>query len=248
MEINTKLQNALKAFGTIVLIVLAALPLYYNREKTTSLEIKKISEVELTRPLNVERLSSSYLYDSIPVEHLWQTAYVIKNIGETTIFGEGFENKSIRGNALKLHIKNCDNLLSVTITDTTTDAELINDSIKFTQWRPNEFIELLLLADGSRAPEISLNDRDIQKATISSVSYSPEEQLVKQRMMDKLPRALKNSLWWITIVVDVFLLVIVVYGTIDESIKIAHKRSPASNLIAFIWIALWLILSLLWMF
>ena len=45
MEINTKLQNALKAFGTIVLIVLAALPLYYNREKTTSLEIKKISEV-----------------------------------------------------------------------------------------------------------------------------------------------------------------------------------------------------------
>lgn len=41
MEINTKLQNALKAFGTIVLIVLAALPLYYNREKTTSLEIKK---------------------------------------------------------------------------------------------------------------------------------------------------------------------------------------------------------------
>lgn len=58
MEINNTIQKILRGLGTIVLIVLAALPVYYNRTKTTSLEIKKISEVELTRPLNVARLTS----------------------------------------------------------------------------------------------------------------------------------------------------------------------------------------------
>ena len=141
MEINNTIQKILRGLGTIVLIVLAALPVYYNRTKTTSLEIKKISEVELTRPLNVARLTSSYLYDSIRVEHLWQTSFVIKNVGENTLYGEGFDSKNIRNNALGLEIKNCDTLLSVAVMDNTVSASLKGDSIQFVQWRPNEYIE-----------------------------------------------------------------------------------------------------------
>ena len=103
MEINKKLQSALGAIATIILIVLAALPIYTNRKKTTSLEVKKINEVELTRPLNITRLSSIYMYDdSIPVKHLWQTYFVIKNTGETTA---NIDNSSVRIISLTYTIK-----------------------------------------------------------------------------------------------------------------------------------------------
>ena len=78
---------------SVLSLVFAALTFYYNREKTTLLEINRVNDFELTKPLNIKNLSSIYMYDSIPVEHLWQSSFVITNKGETTIYGEGFETK-----------------------------------------------------------------------------------------------------------------------------------------------------------
>lgn len=249
MNFNSKFWTIAGVIVPTLALIVTIFMFYASREKKTSLEVKKISDTELTRPLNVAQLSSTYLYDSIPVDHLWQTSYVIKNTGENALYGEGFENKNICGNFIKLHIRNTNKLLSIKITDTNADALLDNDSsLRFTQWRPSEYVELLLLSDGPKAPEIIINDRDIQNATISYVIYSPEEQLVEQRMMDRLPRSLDRALWWIAIIFDALLLLIMIYGIVDGIIQTVKKKSKASDLIPFIWVAVCLILSSLWMF
>lgn len=248
MEINNTIQKILRTLGTIVLIILAALPLYYNRTKTTSLEIKKISEVELTRPLNVDRLTSSYLYDSIRVEHLWQTSFVIKNVGDNILYGEGFDNKNIRNNALGLDIRNCDTLLSITIADNTTGASLKDDSLQFIQWRPNEYIELVLLSDGQVAPEIIINDRDIQNATISYVTYSPKEQLAPQRFVDRWPKGLTKVIWWIAFVFEILSILVLLLAMIMQLVKASSKEERKSNIFVFIWILILVLLPMTWMF
>lgn len=247
MQINYTIQRILRAMGTIVLIVLAALPLYYNRTKTTSLEIKKISEVELTRPLNVDRLTSSYLYDSIRVEHLWQTSFVIKNVGDNTLYGEGFDDKNIRNNALGLDIRNCDTLLSVAIIDNTTGASLSGDSLQFIQWRPNEYVELLLLSDGQVAPEITINDRDIQNATISYVTYSPKEQLASQRFVDRWPKGLTRVFWWVVVIIEIASLLILLLAMAMQLMKESSKEERKSNIFVYVWILILVLLPMIWM-
>lgn len=248
MQINNTIRQILKAMGTIALIILAALPLYYNRTKTTSLEIKKISEVELTRPMNVDRLSSSYLYDSIRVEHLWQTSFVIKNVGDNTLYGEGFDNKNIRNNALGLDIRNCDTLLSIAAVDNTTGASLRGDSLQFVQWRPNEYVELLLLSDGQVAPEIIINDRDIQNATISYVTYSPNEQLAPRRFVDRWPKGLTKVVWWIVFVFEILSLLLLLFAMILQLMNVSSKDERKSNVYVFVWILILVLLPMIWMF
>ena len=138
--------------------------LYLNRQKSTILEVKTISNVELTRPLNVNHLSSSYFFDdTIPVEHLWQSSVVITNIGETTLYGEGFDSKNIKGESLSIQLNNCDNLLSVEKVDGYSDVFLQKGALCFSQWRPNEYVELRILADGPEAPSLQINERDIKE-------------------------------------------------------------------------------------
>lgn len=252
MEINATIQKVLKAVGTIALIVLAALPLYYNRTKSTALEIKKINEIELTRPLEVDKLTSIYLYDSIPVEHLWQVSFVIKNTGDVTLLGEGFENKNIRGNAIALHITNCEKLLSIDVINTNTDAVLQEDhSLKFTQWRPSEYVELMLLSDGSVAPDMVISDRDIPNVSITKVMYSPEEQLVQKKMVDRWSKGLKSTLWWITIVIEIISFIILFLACVMpviQSKNAKERKENASSFLICLWIVILVLLPMLWMF
>lgn len=251
MKIDAKFWTIIGVIISFVALCITIVEIYLNREKQTILEIKKISEIELTRPLEVARLSSMYLYDSIPVAHLWQVSCVIKNAGEVAILGDGFANKNIRGHAINLHIINCEQLLSVDITGTNTDAVLLNDtSLKFTQWRPNEYVELLLLSDGPLAPEVTINDRDIQNATITNVKYSPQEQLIDKRLMDKLPMALSNTLWWITIIAESISLLILLLAYIVPNVreKDNKNKKDTSEVVVFIWIIILILLPIIWMF
>ena len=148
--------------GTIVLIVLGILQFVNDRHKPTILEIKTISGIELTRPLNVEHLSSTYLYfDSIPVEHLWQSSYVITNIGGTSLYGKGFDVKNIKGDALLFHLANCEKILSIELIKTNAGICLQDKSLQFSQWRPNEYVEIRIISDGPTFPELQIDERDI---------------------------------------------------------------------------------------
>lgn len=51
--------------GTIIgflSLLFAGISFYLNREKETSLEVKRVSDIELTKPLKVQGLSSTYIY------------------------------------------------------------------------------------------------------------------------------------------------------------------------------------------
>ena len=95
------MKKYLTIFFTIIGVVIAGISLYYQifyKEKI-SLNIEKVTTTLLTRPLHIEGLKVSYTYhDTINVEELWQTTFVIRNTGTKTILGEGFAGKNIKNN------------------------------------------------------------------------------------------------------------------------------------------------------
>lgn len=248
-------MNNSNKFWTIASVVLAFLSfvglcitLYGNRHKPTILEIKTISEIELTRPLNVEHLSSTYVYDSIPVEHLWQSAFVITNVGETTLYGEGFEDKNIKGESLLIHLENCANVLSIEKVDGNTDATLQDRSLFFSQWRPNEFIELRILTDGPEAPEVQINERDIKEGRVVYTKYSPEEKLVVKRWIDHLPLSLSNALWWVVIIFYIIIAIFSMISAVKQYRNAENKTTRTITLVVWIITFIFMLAPLLWMF
>lgn len=248
-------MNNSNKFWTIAGVVLTFLSfvglcitLYENRHKPTILEIKTISEIELTRPLNVEHLSSSYLYDSIPVEHLWQSSFVITNTGEMTLYGEGFEDKNIKGESLQIHLVNCDNLLSIEKVDGNTDATLQDKSLRFNQWRPNEYIELRILADGHEAPELQINEREIKEGEIIYTKYSPEEKPVVKRWIDHLPLSLSKALWWVVIIFYIIIAIFSMISAVQQYRKAEDKTTRTITLVVWIITFIFMLAPLLWMF
>lgn len=248
-------MNRNSNFWSIASVVVAVLSFvgfsinwYENRHKSTMLEIKTISEIELTRPLNVERLSSIYWYDSIPVEHLWQSSYVITNTGETTLYGEGFENKNIKGDALPLQLKNCDNLLLIEKVEANTDVILQNMSLNFSQWRPNEYIEIRILTDGHKAPELLINERDIKEGKVMYTQYSPEEKLVTRRLIDHLPLSFSKALWWVVIIFYVIIAFFSMISAVQQYRKAENKTTRTITLVVWIITFIFMLAPLLWMF
>lgn len=242
-------------FWTIAGVVLAFLSLvglgitlYGNRHKPTILEIKTISEIELTRPLNVEHLSSTYLYDSIPVEHLWQSSFVITNVGETTLYGEGFEDKNIKGESLLIHLINCENLLSIERVDGNSDAIMHDRALFFSQWRPNEYLELRILADGPKAPEVQISERDIKEGKVIYTRYSPEEKLVAKRWIDHFPSSLSNALWWVVIISYIILFVFSLFAAVVQYRNAEGKVQRTITIIVWIFTFIIILAPLLWMF
>ena len=76
----------------------------------------------------------------------------------------------------------------------------------------------MIVSDGSIGPEIRINDREIKDATIEYVTYSPEEQIVKKRFVDTFPLSLYNVLWWIIMIVDITILVILIVAGVKQMI------------------------------
>ena len=79
--------NKTSAFiGLIAIIVAIGISWYFNREKSTILNIEKVSEILLTKPLNVEGLTANYMYyDSIEVKNLYDNS-ILPNIMDVLIF------------------------------------------------------------------------------------------------------------------------------------------------------------------
>lgn len=249
-------MNITKNIWSILPVVISVLSigvaiffgLYSNREKPTIVQIQKICDVELTRPLPFDGLTSSYMYkDSIPVEHLWQSTFMVTNTGETTIFGEGFATKSIKGDALRLSIKNCNSLLAMDIEDSLGDFSIHNSQLKFSQWQPRENIKVTILSDGPTAPQLTINEKDICNAEVVYIADSIQI-ATKSRLMDRFPHSLERALWWMIIVFwcVLFVVLIYVFGQMVKDAKNAIERGS----VIFVWIVTLglLFAPLLWMF
>lgn len=249
MEINKKIQMFFGALGTVILIVLGVLQFINDRHKPTILEVKTISEIELTRPLNVDHLSSTYLYyDSIPVEHLWQSSFIITNIGGTSLYGKGFDQKNIKGDSLFFQLTNCEKILSIEAIDNTADINISNNSLQFTQWRPTEYIEIRVISDGPTSPELLIDERDVVEGRVIYAKYSPEENLAAKRLVDYLPEASYKVLWWVVIIFYIIIAIFSMISAVQQYRKAEDKTTRTITLVVWIITFIFMLAPLLWMF
>ena len=250
MHISNKFWTIAGFIIGVLSLIFAGVSFYLNREKSTSLEIKRVSDIELTKPLNVEGLSSTYFYeDTIFVEHLWQSSFVITNTGEQTLYGKGFPSRNIREDVLKLHLSQNNSILAVKIIDTNTDIFLQCDSLLvFSQWRPKEFVEIRILSNGSSAPNIHINANDIQNSTITYTKYSPEEKVTKKRFVDKFPYSLYQAIWWVVIIFETILFLSLFVIGVKQSYQEKTKVCKITTIVLWIIVLFLMFAPVMWMF
>jgi len=243
--------NKTSAFvGIIAIVITIGVSWYFNQEKSTILNIEKVSEILLTKPLDVEGLTVSYMfYDSIEVKNLWRTTFVIRNVGNKTIYGKGFPEQSIRQHYIPLFIENGERILSAVITNENNGAFMLKPlQLIISQWRPREFVEITILTDGDNPPNLMISDREIKDSKITYSVYSTETINEKQKLIEYFPKGVANTLRWIIILAMIFLSL-----GYFIMIKDNFKREPKRQKISF-WILhvfLWVIIFcsiLLWMF
>lgn len=239
--------------GTIIgflSLLFAGISFYLNREKETSLEVKRVSDIELTKPLKVQGLSSTYIYnDTIPVEHLWQSSFVITNIGEQTLYGKGFPSRNIKEDVLKLHFSNTSGILVIELMDTNTDISLLHDSLLlFSQWKPHEYAEIKILSDGPLPPDIMINEYDIQNGTIIYTEYSPKEKIANQRFVDIFPYALYKALWWVIMIFDAVILLCLVIAGVKQYRQAKDKITKCVTIVIWSIVLFLMFAPLMWMF
>ena len=242
--------NRTSAFiGVIAIVVTIGISWYLNREKSTILNIEKVSEILLTKPLDVKGLTSSYMYnDSIEVKNLWRTTFVIRNVGKKTIYGKGFPEQSIRDLYIPFLIKNCEKVLSVIISNENNEAWMAEQlNLGIVQWKPEEYVEITMLTDGDNPPNLIINDREIKDSKITYSVYSVEKINEKQKWIDYFPKGLANTLKWIIVVVMVFLFIAAVF-TIPRMVKTVSKGQKVLTLILWAFFMIILLCPILWMF
>ena len=247
MKINnfwTKVQVLVGIVSTLVACVVAW---HYNRDRETSLNIEQVNATLLTQNFEVEGLTAKYQYcDSIEVENLWKTVFVIKNTGEQTLYGSGFSEMNIRNVIITLLVSRCNKVLSIKVVN---DAEVSLNrflDLVVTQWRPNEYVEIEMLTEGDSVPLLTINERGIQNATITYSQYSPTRKN-DYKLIDHLPHPINKALMYGTIfVLVVFVIAIVVQ--LPAQLRGKQVVVKVISIILFTIIIGLLLCPLLWMF
>ena len=218
------MKKYLKIFYFTLSIVIAGLTLYYQvfYKEHISLNIEKVTTTLLTKPLNIEGLKVSYTFhDTINVEKLWQTTFVIKNTGNKTILGEGFLNKNIRNSYIPLKFDKCNQLLSTKLINSNNDSFIINNNLFISQWKPDEFCEIMVISEGKDSPELIICDRDIVDSDITYSVYSPKVDTENKKLIDHFPGFIKGFLKWSMVII----ITIVSILSIVEIVKQTKKQT-----------------------
>ena len=235
--------------GIIAILVAILIACWNNREKVTSLNIEKFNETLLTKPLNIDGLTASYTFhDSIKVSNLWQTTFIIKNTGDKTIYGEGFQEKNTRTGKIPFTINNCERVLSVNINRANNEAFIMEShNIYISQWRPNEYIEMTLITEGTNSPNLKISDREIKDSSITYSVYSIEEKKQKRIIIDYLPKIIADIFKWLVIFV-IGMLIIGLSINIPDQLKQIPLKQKLLTLIIWVFILFIIASPILWMF
>lgn len=206
-------NKLIKGFIVLISVVAAAVSIYLGFHKSIpKIEVQTISERLLTSPTQVEGLEVKYTYDSLEVHNLWQMQYVIRNVGDVTIVGRGSDNMVI-GDGVRclFNVKNS-SILSLAKVDDNFEAELNKFSIRFKQWRVNEFIELSVLIESEEKPILKINDRDIRDSKIIYTRFNPtDNSTIRPHLFDRIPNTLFKVLRFIYTSVLLGLIYFVIY-------------------------------------
>lgn len=197
---------------------------------------------------------------------MWETTFVIRNTGKTTILGDGFSSKNIKDDCLPFQISNCEKVLSATITNCNNSSKLDDCKLYFTQWKQDEFVEIALITEGEEAPYLRISDRDIIDSEITYSEYSPKVVESNKKLIDSFPKGIATFLKWLH-VVFVAMTILVIPFLIYDDVKKSKKKEEQEeqeeqkeqkefsvletviiDVIAFLAVILFIASPLLWMF
>ena len=188
------------------------------------IEIKIISSDKLTNLPNLDGLNANYTYNNKPVNSLWKLNYIISNIGNETIIGEGNNKNIIRSN-IKFSLNNNFKILKIDVSKEKENLFKINENsifFSFLQWRPNENINLVIYAEqlnNKNVPILITNDREIIDGEVKYSSLLDEINNNELTLFYQLPKMIQTVLWWFTVIVFGFVIVIMPFVWIDSFIK-----------------------------
>lgn len=242
--------NKTNTFLSVIAILVAIfIGWYFNREKSTSLNIEQVNATKLSQNLDIEGLSVQYLFhDSIEVNNLWKTIFTIKNAGDQSLYGKGFSDINVKDGVLQLIVKDCKKLLSIKMTNNNNGCILSNNGgLIITQWKPNEYAEFEILTESETAPSLTINPRDIKDATITYSKYTPTTISATPKLIDKFPSSLRNILKWVIVVIMALLILMAV-------VQMPQQLKDKPNFVRVLTIILWMVFMaltlspLLWVF
>ena len=248
-NIANNLGNKTNIFiGIVGIIVSIFIGWWGNREKTISLNIETLNETLLTKPLNIDGLTTSYIFhDSIYVTYLWQSTFVIKNTGNSTIYGDGFQERNIRTNSIPFTISNNNKVLSVNINQSNNGAFLIgSNNICISQWRPGEYIEITLITEGEFSPALKISDREIKDSQITYSVYSIDNKEQKKTIIKYFPKIMSDIIKVIMLFFIAVISISLCYSA-PQQFRDAHKYKILTILI-YIFTLFMIMSPLLWMF
>lgn len=215
-----KLKQILGLLSVIITILAGIVALYtYFKNDNPKLEVTIYSDQLITQVHNIDNLKAIYTYnDSIEVHNLWQAKYIIRNIGKSTIIGQG-KNQSLVENSINYTFPDSVDVLYCDITNNGIDAKIENNSISFKQWKTNEFIEINALIESIKFPEFKINHRDIIDADVYYKHASAQND--NKKLIDQLPKGSANVLkyiWLVYQIVFTFLAIIVLWKNMRGAI------------------------------
>lgn len=231
-------MNKLKNIVTIITIlagVAGIAGLYIQiKEYNPELEIKTLSIDKLTDLPNVDGLKANYLYKNDTVNSLLKLHYLVSNVGDEIIIGQGNRKNIIKDN-LKFNINDGFKILEIN-NEKNPNFNIKLDSnrviLDFLQWKPQENVELIIYTEQIKeniSPSFTTNEREIING---KVSYSQllDSAVKKEALFKKLPKALQSILWWFGIVFFGLLFILMPIVWFSELVKLLkYKKWKRTN-------------------
>ncbi len=253
----------ISGLGSIASIIALSFFLYYQFVyiEKIEIEVKTISYDELTKNPTERNLKAEYTYNGDTVSNLYKARFIISNIGTKTIIGESLKTDLIQ-NKITLHIDTVNKfkILDFKITKSNFPISLNNGNedlfLKFQQWKVNEFIEITAYfesvnkATDTTANLLLIDEREIIDGKINYTIYNPTEKLEDRKIIDFLPKKMKNFFWWSAIITYFILIILTIFGLKSEFKKPDYISSKGTKIFVVIFMLIFMlfaILPILWM-
>lgn len=204
------------------------------QSKVPIIEIKNISSDKLTDLPNIEELKAIYIFKNDTVKSLWKFHYIISNIGDENIIGEG-NNKNIIKESLKFTFNQGFKIIDYQLNKKDFPLDIkVSDKrfeINFLQWHPTEKFEIILYVEQlekSKIPILTSNEREILNGEITySTIYKEIEK--NESLFDRLQKSFQTILWWFGVIFFGLFVALMPFVIIAEIPKIYKYKKWVNN-------------------
>ena len=155
---------------TLVAAIIAICTFFYAPKAKIEITLK--DKLLLSQPFSNSNIDYKILYrDSIEIDSLFRTVYIVKNIGSEVIYGKGI-NQTILDDNIKLTIDNYEKAISLRVLNNNIGAELTVDKLSFKQWRSNEFVEIEIISKGNKYAKLTIDEDEFINVEVEHNKYT----------------------------------------------------------------------------